>query len=180
MAGLRSLLGGGDKRIVEELSQSMDKSRLDERGRSQYREALSRAIMDGAPFSDVQTEKEAHVLLASHLARYGQRHRRIDCGIPMEILQDFLEEQGTLLRDGKKLIRFLVAGRPLFGLRIGAGKAYGYLLHEETLALRQSLERFRTHLKAEDEWIELAEELTQCLDQGLAQSKHPDLWIAIG
>ena len=179
MVGLRSLLGGKDERTLEELNGALDKTRLGEKERAQYRDALSRAILEGVPFSEMRTEKRAHVLLASYLARYGQRHRRIDCGIPREILQDFIQEQGTILREGKKLLRYLVVGRPFFGQRFGAGKAYGYLLHEETLALRRSLERFRGHPKAEEEWIELAEELSQCLDQGLAQSKHPDLWISI-
>lgn len=190
LAKLRSLLGSGSHEVVEELSSALEQaaqkpkswaSDLREKGRAEYLESLSAAVLQGAPFSGLTTERPHHQLLASHLARYGQRHRRIDCGIPREIIQDFLQEQGRLVgTEGRRLLRFLVKGRPLFGQRGGAGKAYGFLSHDETTTLRRSLERYSQNSKADEDGTEFAEEMMECLDGGLAHPRQPDLWALIG
>jgi hypothetical protein len=189
-AKLQMLLGTRNQQVVDDLSASLDKAvaekkpwalRLGETERAHYLSALSDAVLKGVPLEGVKSERTSHVLLASHLALFDQRHRRIDCGIPREILQDFLEEQGSLFRPAEsKLLRHLVSGRPLFGQRIAGGTGYGYLLREETVALRETLERYAQNPKAEEDGVELAEELIECLDQGHSHPSQPDLWISIG
>ncbi len=141
---------------------------------------LRRAIMDGVPFSDLETEGPVHMDVALALSHFQQT--LFDTGSngwKMQAFWRFEHDHGErLATDARTLLGFLSRGRPLFGQRAIADGHYAYLDSGE---LGQLLGALR-HLQQEVPELVGPGYLDGFVDVlagwlAAVASRHQDLWL---
>ncbi len=151
LARLRSAFGSRDQALLDAIeakfvaSVQEEPEDFDQEYRATFRKALHRAIEDGVPFPSLEVEGEPHVHLALLLAAHGQEYVETDSSNwKMLGFWDFWELCGELLSsEGRRLFKYFVEGRALFGQRIESGWSYyAYLERQEVETLRAALQEF--------------------------------------
>jgi hypothetical protein len=143
--GISNLVGSRDKRTLEQLLQQCAECFSDGTMKQQLHTVLQRAVMEGVPFEELDSESSIHIQAAAMLSKYDQEHvpTSID-GWKLNALENF--ENGLKNRldaKGTELIRFLTVGRPIFGKRIEhTPQYYSYLLLPEIKGLRSYLKPY--------------------------------------
>ena len=150
----------------------------------EYREEalaiLVRAISDGIPFPELETEGDVHMDVASVLAEYQQSLFATGSnGWKMQAFWRFEEDHGERLgAEARKSLGFLTRGRPLFGRRAEADGLYAYLDSgelDQLLAALRLLQQERAELTGPGYLDGFVGELTGWLEA--VASRGQDLWM---
>lgn len=148
---LLGLCGTGDRAAAEALARELAQMvTFDDPGDlERSKNVIRRAVMEGIPFPDLETEGEPHVFAAIALANHDQRHRETGSS---EWKMAAFDELGATIRgriapDAERLFSLFLEGRPLFGRRIETPWSYyAYFSLPEVKSLLATLEGYaRTH-----------------------------------
>lgn len=134
----RGLFGSGDAAGIEACSARLERFAEDidpeepeeaEEYREEARAILTRAIRDGIPFPELETEGDVHMDVAWAISEYQQSHFSTGSnGWKMQAFWRFEEDHGERLgADARRSLGFLTRGRPLFGRQAKADGHYAYL-----------------------------------------------------
>ena len=177
------LLGSGDEGRLARLTDEFD-ARVafpDPAQAALARDALRRAVFEGARWPDLEVEGEPHVSAAVVLAHHGQAHLPTGSDVwKMPAFWDFIKaHHDRLPPEPRKYLFMFGRGRPLFGRRIDTPWSYyGFLTLPQTRALLASL----TDLRASDPSLQGPQFLGGFLDEFVSwlssvSSAEKDLWF---
>lgn len=148
---------------------------------SKGKEVILRAVQDGIPFAELDSEEISHVMAADVLAHFGQDHHEIDdtTDWKMDVFWDLEEKYGADLDPStKKLLHCISEGRPLFGKRIDSDWSYyAYLSCAEVMQLHSALhdlQKKRPELSGDECFDGFVDELLAWLSEIAEQNL--DMW----
>jgi len=146
LAKFRSHFGSGDRALIATVEAEFARvaarspSIYDAQLRAEVHEILHMAVLQGVPFSGLQMERSAHVIVADLLAAHGQELLSTDADQWNHAGVAAAWEAGITTENGDELVQRLLFGRPLFGRGFDTSwNYYGYLSRAEVRRLRASL-----------------------------------------
>ncbi len=142
LATLKALLGSRNSKALTSLLETATEA-LGDQDPEPVRKILSRAILEGAPFPDLETEGENHVTAMILLGAHGQAGTATDSNIwKASAFDDLWDEIGEQLPPkAAPLLQGLQSGRPMLGRRIASSwSTYAWLSRTELDLLRRVLE----------------------------------------
>jgi hypothetical protein len=177
---LRALFGSGSTDAITAIHQKLQELAGEDADDEDIAEELnlaksivSRAIMEGTPFPELDAEADAHVTAANHLASHGQKWKGTGSnGWKMGAFWELDEKTRGQWKNPKaeEIFQYFIKGRPLFGKQIDTGWSYySYASLDEVVLLKSELEAFR---EISPRFID---EFRQWLN--VAASDHLDLWM---
>lgn len=183
LSRLRSCLGSRDPAAVAEIQTQLnsDGEDWDEALRGVTIAVVRRAVEEGCPFPDLESEQDPHVFAAYFLAQHGQEMLSLTAGDwKINALWDTKKAcRDVLSAEALNLLAHLCSGRALFGRRIESSWSfYAFLSCQEAATLQKGLaaaleqEAVATVANEMDGFIfELADWLEAIVTKGL------DLWF---
>ncbi|MFO0954221.1 MAG: hypothetical protein U0835_24300 [Isosphaeraceae bacterium] len=176
-----ALFGSGDEAVVAEVEGR--RARLHE-GDSRppsdgveeaYRAILRRAVFEGVPFPELAEESHLHVQVANDLAATVQDAVNTDSDFwTWQAFRAFWQDHAASLDPrGRSLFSCFLKGRPVFGKKIASDIYYGYLNHNDTATLRDSLQGLMVNLP--DDARAFAADMSGWL--GAVVASERDLWF---
>ncbi len=183
---VKSLFASADNKALEQMNDNYEQIltelfSIEPEEREELREKgqtiIRRAVMEGAPFADLDCEKEVHVFAADAIVQYTDLKPVEDTSEwKMEAFWDLQSASMSKVNpEIAELLAIFEQGRPFFGNKIESDwSCYGYLTLEETEQLLGAINELRES-KVPDYLSEFVAEFIGWLEE-IASTKL-DLWF---